>query len=774
MTRRRSIRMSGFVAIALLLSFPTLPFAQQGVQTADTGVVPRLVTFSGILRDAQGQLLQGVVGATFSLYRDQQGGAPLWTENQNVRLDESGRYSLLLGATRASGLPTDLFISAEQRWLGVQAQLPGEPEQPRVLLVSVPYALKAADADTLGGFPASAFMPASPDGISGRGSSDALSRAVSAKIDNTKTNTQSALSSNGPNTLAKWDNAGTNLVNSVVVDNNGNVGIGTSSASQRLVVTGTGSNVWAQFDAGTGFNSGSIYSENNIPKGYLYHPAGTADLRFADGNGGNKVTLQLGTGNLGIGTNTPGQRLVVTGSGGNVWSQFDAATGFNSGSIYSENDVPKGYLYHPAGTADLRFADGKGADKVTVQLGTGNVGIGTNNPAAKLDVAGDLKVSGNILGTLNLNAGTVNLNAGGALQINGSPFVSNFGTDNTYLGSNAGNMSMDARENTATGSSALHSNTTGGGNTASGYSALSQNTTGAGNTASGYFALFENTTGSANTASGEFAMYGNTTGNTNTASGYAALFENTTGSDNTALGDFALDQNRTGSNNTALGDFAGFTTNINNANRTGSNNTFIGYNSGPGTAVEIDNATAIGANALVSASNTLVLGAPGVSVAIGASTAATTLQVAGNIRVGTSGTNGCIQGFGGSAIAGTCSSDMRLKRDIEPFVSVLDKVTQLEPVSYNWNTDEHPEYHFGGERTQGLIAQDVEKVFPNMVSTDERGYKAVNYSQLPLLLLQALRELKTNSDSTIHEQQSQIQELKTEIEALKLRLDHRN
>jgi hypothetical protein len=142
--------------------------------------------------------------------------------------------------------------------------------------------------------------------------------------------------------------------------------------------------------------------------------------------------------------------------------------------------------------------------------------------------------------------------------------------------------------------------------------------------------------------------------------------------------------------------------------------------------------------------------------------------------VGKGGTNGCIQGFGGAPIAGTCSSDARLKQNIEQFPPVLDKISQLQPVTYDWRAEEHPEYHFGNERTTGLIAQEVEKVFPNMVATDERGYKAVNYSQLPLLLLQAIRELKANSDSTIQQQQSQIRELKTEIEALRLRLDNRN
>jgi hypothetical protein len=118
--------------------------------------VPALTSFSGILTGADGKPLTGMVGVTLSLYKDQQGGAPLWLETQNVKADRSGRFTLTLGATTAAGLPADLFVSDEARWLGVQAA--GQPEQPRVLLLSVPYALKAGDAQTIGGLPPSAFM----------------------------------------------------------------------------------------------------------------------------------------------------------------------------------------------------------------------------------------------------------------------------------------------------------------------------------------------------------------------------------------------------------------------------------------------------------------------------------------------------------------------------------------------------------------------------------------------------------------------------------------
>src|SRR6266571_6742898 len=100
---------------------------------------PRLMKFSGTLKDGNGAPLTGMAGITFSLYANEQGGAPLWMENQNVQLDEQGNYAVLLGSTTASGLTVELFASTEPRWLGVQSQ--SLDAQSRILLngrVSLP------------------------------------------------------------------------------------------------------------------------------------------------------------------------------------------------------------------------------------------------------------------------------------------------------------------------------------------------------------------------------------------------------------------------------------------------------------------------------------------------------------------------------------------------------------------------------------------------------------------------------------------------------------
>jgi hypothetical protein len=149
------------ILLTVVFLVASLVAQSQTAQIPSTSAqVPRLVKVSGALNDGTGKTLTGIVGVTFSLYRDQEGGAALWLETQNVRVDGNGRYSVSLGGSEPEGLPADLFAAGQARWLGVQAS--GQSEQPRILLLSVPYALKAADADTLGGLPASAFLLAAP------------------------------------------------------------------------------------------------------------------------------------------------------------------------------------------------------------------------------------------------------------------------------------------------------------------------------------------------------------------------------------------------------------------------------------------------------------------------------------------------------------------------------------------------------------------------------------------------------------------------------------
>jgi hypothetical protein len=123
------------------------------------------------------------------------------------------------------------------------------------------------------------------------------------------------------------------------------------------------------------------------------------------------------------------------------------------------------------------------------------------------------------------------------------------------------------------------------------------------------------------------------------------------------------------------------------------------------------------------------------------------LDVNGDVRVGTSGTNGCLKNNGGGNITGVCSSDARLKRDVAGIGDVLTNLAALRPVAFSWRADEYPERGFGAGRQLGLIAQEVEQVLPELVTTDDAGFKAVDYGRLPLLAIQAIRELKEKHDA---------------------------
>jgi hypothetical protein len=139
-----------------------------------------------------------------------------------------------------------------------------------------------------------------------------------------------------------------------------------------------------------------------------------------------------------------------------------------------------------------------------------------------------------------------------------------------------------------------------------------------------------------------------------------------------------------------------------------------------------------------------------VLVGIGTASPSDKLHVAGDIRVGT-GTTGCVKDADGTVIAGTCSSDKRLKKNIVPITGILDKLSQLTPTTFYWEKDKFPERHFGNSQSFGLIAQDVRKIFPDMVVEDTLGYLAVKYNKLPFLMLAGIKELKSKVDGISNE-----------------------
>jgi hypothetical protein len=137
---------------------------------------------------------------------------------------------VLMGSTLNDGVPLDLFNSSEPRWLGVQFSRPGETEQPRIRMTSVPYALKASDSDSLGGLPASAYLRAPSTASSAGGTTNTGSEATTTES-SSAVQLKPHVATGGtvtPNTVSMFFDTAGDLTNSVISQSNGNIGIGSA------------------------------------------------------------------------------------------------------------------------------------------------------------------------------------------------------------------------------------------------------------------------------------------------------------------------------------------------------------------------------------------------------------------------------------------------------------------------------------------------------------------------------------------------------------------
>ena len=237
--KRPFIMLSRAICLLLLAGLwfdGTLLWAASPQQaTGETAsALPRLVRFSGTVKDLNGNPLTGVVGITFAFYSEQTGATALWLETQNVTADSNGRYVVLLGSTKPDGLPAELFTSEQARWVGVQVS--GQAEQPRVLLVSAPYALKAGDAETIGGLPPSAFMLA--NGSQGSGAKGASAPTPASAQKNAVAPANPNVTGKGVvNYIPMW-NTTSDIVDSLIFQKTSKIGINTTAPAAILDVNG--------------------------------------------------------------------------------------------------------------------------------------------------------------------------------------------------------------------------------------------------------------------------------------------------------------------------------------------------------------------------------------------------------------------------------------------------------------------------------------------------------------------------------------------------------
>jgi Chaperone of endosialidase len=344
-----------------------------------------------------------------------------------------------------------------------------------------------------------------------------------------------------------------------------------------------------------------------------------------------------------------------------------------------------------------------------------------------------LALSSNITGGQNTATGAYSLTANTG------------GSSNTANGYLALSSNVTGGQNTATGANSLTANTNGGGNTANGAFTLTVNTTGGANTALGAGALFLNTTGYSNTATGLGALESNTTGFANTATGVNCLFFNSTGSNNTAVGDQALDLNTIGINNTAVGASA-------LVEAMGSNNVALGFVAG-GTLRTGSNNIYLGSSGKLSESRTIHIGEP--------ETHRRTF-IAGISGVTVPGGVGVIIDRDGQL--GTVVSSERFKDAIKPMDKASEAILALRPVSFRYKKEVDPQR----VAQFGLVAEDVEKINPDLVIRDAQGRpQTVRYEQVNAMLLNEF--LKEHQK--VEKLEAALKALETKIEKVSAQLE---
>lgn len=160
---------------------------------------------------------------------------------------------------------------------------------------------------------------------------------------------------------------------------------------------------------------------------------------------------------------------------------------------------------------------------------------------------------------------------------------------------------------------------------------------------------------------------------------------------------------------------------------------------------------------------------------IGTDSPSQKLDVKGNVRIGTSGSNGCLQRADGTAIAGFCNSDIRLKDNVKNLniENLSDKILKVNPISFSWNNLAYSLYKkVRGTTSYGFSAQNIESAFPELVKTDENGYKLLDNASLNVYLFAALKETIYNV-KTIALRNNEIQKELNEEKAKRLLLEKR-
>src|SRR6202790_4734751 len=390
-------RMKVRVSCCLFLLLVALSAFGQQEATNNAAVVPPLINFSGTLTDINGKPLTSIVGVTFFLYNDQQALSPLWLETQNVTPDKNGRYSVQLGSTSSTGLPADIFVAGEARWLGVQPQ--GQAEYPRVMLLSVPYALKAGDAQTIGGLPSSAFLLAP----SATGTRSSTRTAISTPL------ISGPVTGSGTvNFLPLWDGV-SDIISSALFQS--------GSAPTAMI----------------GINTATPTAALDLATGDVVLEAGTLDLPQTSSATNGVITLG-------------GAPFISACCSSTSFNTF-VGTGAGNFTTSSSSNTAVGYQALTNNTANTNTAIGSSALTANT-TGNSNTAVGTSSLQVNTTGGSNTAVGAGALESNGLGLGNTAVGSG-AGHSNTS------GSNNTFLGQGADAATQTLTNATAIGSAAI-------------------------------------------------------------------------------------------------------------------------------------------------------------------------------------------------------------------------------------------------------------------------------------------------------------------------------
>ena len=456
--------------------------------------------------------------------------------------------------------------------------------------------------------------------------------------------------------------------------------------------------------------------------------------------------------------------VALFGFSGNLFAMEETQERMDVVGEPSEIYTPQEYdeIIHPQATEDLYntfFGTGAGQTMLLPypppNLGLSNTFIGSQ--------AGYSNLEGSANTFVGRNAGYNNTSPGNTFIGYYAGFSNTSEAGNTFVGANAGEKNNGGElpffgtDNSFFGKTAGYNNTTGFSNAFFGKDAGYRNTTGIANCFFGKDAGYTNSSGGFNAFFGTGAGYYNN-GTGNAFFGWRSGARNTSGQSNSFFGHASGRLNETGSNNTFFGSEAG-------NNNNGADNCFFGSNAGFNNTIGEKNAFfGVGAGRNNEGGGNVFLG-----YCAGYKETGSNLLYIDNSDIekpliwGDFATNNVVIYGNFRAIATSSSSDGQWKKNIRPLESSLDKISNLQGVSYEWKTDEYPDFGLMEGKQIGLVAQNVEKVLPELVSEDKDGYKAVSYTKLTAVLVEAVKELKAQNEK----QQVEIERLRSMIKELK-------